>query len=430
MADTQHQMTSRDGQSSAIHLRFEYSQMRNEYLPLALHKDVHSAVTVTDINSYDGVSRKQESSTQISALPKMIRPAMGCQYPSSSFSSVACEYFTPDAHVIHGFEGMNTVRLIPDVTKPILIRSCKSTGDDPLVFEVSGLAESISVVACSRVRIVAAMVLKTVHVQASIEVELVLGGKGPQVMLSGVQGCAITLHKDTWKGEIKCLASSDVSVNAVESGKRDTLSLQNAAAVERVLLPDSMKTLVHDGRMTTQCHFTHFEVEQSFPPKMLDAESPQLSALPTPQYTDPAVSLGARALLSDSSKDLARFGVGLLLRKSEDGTFQVARVAEGGAAYKDGRIKAGDILTAINGIPTNSKRLRDIGEELTGPLGSEVWLSLLHSDQLQPDIKFETHIVLHRGPISPNIEEARMPPQPTVTKLSRSQRSKLKFYNF
>jgi C-terminal processing protease CtpA/Prc len=129
-------------------------------------------------------------------------------------------------------------------------------------------------------------------------------------------------------------------------------------------------------------------------------------------------------------KDLARFGVGLLLRKSEDGTFQVARVAEGGAAYKDGRIKAGDILTAINGIPTNSKRLRDIGEELTGPLGSELWLSLLHSDQLQPDIKFETHIVLHRGPISPNIEEARMPPQPTVAKLSRSQRSKLKHYNF
>ena len=72
----------------------------------------------------------------------------------------------------------------------------------------------------------------------------------------------MTLHKEKWKGNIECLASSSISVHAVEQGEANTFSLQEALSVERVLLPGTLQTVVDDGRMTTQCHFRHLDPDR------------------------------------------------------------------------------------------------------------------------------------------------------------------------
>jgi C-terminal processing protease CtpA/Prc len=401
-------MLSSTGESSAVHVRLHYTHMRNDPIPFA------RAPTPSNVRSpdaavarprpivHEAVSPKRAAISSVSALPNMLQPAQHSgQWHPDSKGYVPAHYKSYDAQVADGFEGMQTVRISPDVpAKPIFIRSCRSTGDFPLVFEVAGMAESITISSCSGVRIVAAMVLTGLHVVTSDDIEIVLGGQAPRVTLSGVQGCSITLHKDTWSGDIECLASSGVSVNAVEGGKQDTLSLQESTAMERILLPDSMRTLVQEGRMTTQCHFTHLETHDEEPPPLVDKVRPeaQRSNPPPPPLTQldhPSTQLGHQNEQSE------RFGVGLLLKKTEDGLLQVARVAEGGAAHKDGRVRAGDLLIAINGVETRGKRLRDVGEELSGSLGSEVWIGLQQIDPLAYDgRRIEKHIVLSRAPIS------------------------------
>ena len=392
-ADTQRQMLSSTGESSAVYVRLQYTHMQNDPMPYA------RAPTPSNVRSPDAAFARPRP---IVSLPNMLQPAQpsGQHHPDSK-GYVPAHYKSYDAQLAEGLEGMQTVRILPDVpAKPIFIRSCRSAGDFPLVFEVAGMAESITISSCSGVRIVAAMVLNGVHVVTSDNIEIVLGGQAPRVTLSGVQGCSITLHKDTWSGDVECLASSGVSVNAVEGGKQDTLSLQESTAMESILLPDSMKTLVHEGRMTTQCHFTHLETHDEEPSPLVDQVRPeaQRSNPPPPPLTQldhPSTQLGHQ------NEQPERFGVGLLLKKTEDGVLQVARVAEGGAAHKDGRVQAGDLLIAINGVETRGKKLRDVGEELSGSLGSEVWIGLQQIDPLAYDgRRIEKHIVLSRAPIS------------------------------
>ena len=388
-------MTSHSGQSSVVHLRLEYTQMRSEPDLTPLY-DLHSPVGeytrphLPPPTLFEGYTHRRAESPPVASLPQMIHQAKSSSVEANSNACVAAHYRTHDAHVVEGFEGMQTLRLVPDVpAKPIFIRSCKSTGDDPLVFEVAGLAESITITSCSRVRIVAAMVLNTVQIVTSEDVELVLGGEAPRLMLAGVQGCVITLHKATWNGNIECMACSGVSLNAVEAGEPDTLSLQESTAMERVLLPDSLQTVVQKGRMTTQCHFTHLNIPRSSPPPTHSSE---------PATSDQYYAAGVSG---EDSNNGEHFGVGLLLRKTEEGEMQVARVAEGGAAYLDGRTEVGDILIAINGISTCGKRLREIGEELSGPVGSEVYISLEQVVSLSSGTsRLQKHIVLPRRPIS------------------------------
>jgi len=399
---TQQQITSEAGQVSSVLVRFEYTHMQidREHPPMY---DAHSPLTGGQKGfshlpplTYDSVQARPIA--KVALLPTMIRPAQSSQ-------SIPANYRTQAFQALDKYEGEGTLRIVPDVpARPILIRSCRSTGDEPLVFEIAGLAESISISECSRVRVVSVQVLDYVHVATSNEIELVLGGEPPRMHLAGVEGCTIKVHKSTWKNEIECIACKAVSVNAVEEGEADTLNLQEAFAVERVLLPDSLQTLVQAGRMTTQCHFSHFDLNAAQPAMAADRKSPvaQRSAPPTAvpdadTYTQPpGTSTG-------QTGEGERFGVGLLLKKTEDGSLQVARVAEGGAAYKDARIQAGDLLIAINGIPSHGKRLRDVGEELSGPLGSEVWLSLQQDMPMRHGLpRPEKHLVLYRGPISLN----------------------------
>jgi len=412
VADTQRQMLSSTGESSAVHIRFHYTQMRDDstsYARAHLPSDVRSPdVTRPRPIVHEAVSPKRVAAPILSALPNMFQPAQ-CSRPlhADSSSYVPAQYKSYDAQVAEGFEGMQTLRIVPEVpAKPIFIRSCRSKGDFPLVFEIAGLAESITVSACSSVRIVAAMVINSVHVVTSDNIEIVLGGQAPRVTLSGVQCCSVTLHKDTWNGDIECLASSNVSVNAVEGGQPDTLSLQESTAMERILLPDSMRTLVQEGRMTTQCHFTHLDTRAEEPPPLVEHVRPAAQRTsPAPPITQLDHPVGPQ--LGQQSERSERFGVGLLLKKSEDGLLQVARVAEGGAADRDGRVRAGDILAAIDGIETRGKKLRDVGEELSGPRDSEVWIRLLQVDPLSYDgARLEKHIVLCRAPISTSTNDS------------------------
>ena len=405
-------MTSAAGQASAVHLRFEYTHMQTnrETSPQALY-DAYSPIGDSQKGFSSLPPLVYDRAPATAALPTLIRPA---QRQSQTNGAIAANYRTRDYQAFVGLEGAQTLRIVPDVpAKHIVIRACKSTGDEPLVFEIAGLAQSVSISECSRVRLVSVQVLEYVNVVASDEIELVMGGEPPRMHLAGVEGCTIKVHKDTWNNEIECVACSGVSVNAVEEGHADTLNLQQASAVERVLLPDSLQTLVQEGRMTTQCHFSHFDLQAAEPALAVDRQNkaPQRSAPPpAPLNTAPALPAAGPSTTQNAGEG-GRVGVGLLLKKTEDGALQVARVAEGGAAFKDGRIQAGDLLIAINGISSHGKRLREVGEELSGPPGSEVWLSLQQNIPPRPGFpRPEKHLVLYRSPISMNDQPSSFGP--------------------
>ena len=408
---TDQHMTSKSGQSSAVHLRIDYRHVRSDLRRSSAVDDLqspsHSPVYDADTPraSIDGTSatKNPPCSAPSARMPTLIRPAQMGVLQTSWIVDVPSHYSTYDADMVEGQHGAQTLRLVPHVpAKPIFIRSCSSTADDLITFEIVGVTDSISVTSCRRIRLVAAMVLNTVNVTTCEEVELVLGGEAPRIILSGVRDCVVTLHKEKWKGNIECLASSSISVHAVEQGEANTFSLQEALSVERVLLPGTLQTVVDEGRMTTQCHFRHLEPDRQedflgMPNCQGIADT--LCLLP-PSHANPSALSGNLAGKAGPSK-IGRYGVGLLLRKLENGQMQVANIADGGPAHKDGSVQVGDLLVAINGVSANGRRLREIGEDLLGDLGTEVEITLQqHNPNNAHDAQdLEKQVVLRRGPI-------------------------------
>jgi carboxyl-terminal processing protease len=72
-------------------------------------------------------------------------------------------------------------------------------------------------------------------------------------------------------------------------------------------------------------------------------------------------------------------GVGIQLDQSENGDIEVVTPIDGSPAFKAG-VLAGDKILKVNGEDLRNTRLEDVIKKITGPIGSEVKLTLQHPD--------------------------------------------------
>ena len=151
------QMTSFSGQNSAVLLRFDYQKVESDLalddqFPFAFHGSSLDGARAAPI--YDAILHTRPSARG-APMPVLIRPAQTVsRLKKESNVYVAAHYRTKSTHVVEGIQGPQTLRLVPDVpAKPIFIRSCNSSSSDEfLVFEIAGLADSISISSCNRIR--------------------------------------------------------------------------------------------------------------------------------------------------------------------------------------------------------------------------------------------------------------------------------------
>ena len=88
------------------------------------------------------------------------------------------------------------------------------------------------------------------------------------------------------------------------------------------------------------------------------------------------------------------FGVGIEI-SMENGLVTVVTPIEDTPAFKAG-LKPGDVIVSINGQPTQELSLQEVVSRIRGPKGSEVELSILHSDAKTPQTM---HIVRDAIPL-------------------------------
>ncbi len=88
------------------------------------------------------------------------------------------------------------------------------------------------------------------------------------------------------------------------------------------------------------------------------------------------------------------FGVGIEI-SMENGQVTVVAPIEDTPGFRSG-LQSGDIILAINGQPTQELSLQDVVSRIRGPKGSEVELSILHSDSKTPQT---IHIVRDAIPL-------------------------------
>jgi len=70
-------------------------------------------------------------------------------------------------------------------------------------------------------------------------------------------------------------------------------------------------------------------------------------------------------------------GVGIQLEEKEDGQIEVVSPIDGSPAFKAG-VMAGDIILKVNGESIDGLKLPDLVKKITGPLGTEVKLTVKH----------------------------------------------------
>ena len=78
-------------------------------------------------------------------------------------------------------------------------------------------------------------------------------------------------------------------------------------------------------------------------------------------------------------------GVGIQLNQLDDGRVEVVTPIDGSPAFKAG-VMAGDIIEKVNGDSLEGLRLPDIVKKITGPLGSEVKLTVRHVTGEEADL--------------------------------------------
>lgn len=339
-------------------------------------------------------------------------------------SPVPSVYETSDNHVIEGFDFDDTIYLPPRTSKkPVHIRCCTSKYSHGII-EIAGLTDTLFVEISSNVRIMVSAVLKNIVVVGCSNIELVIGGNPPKVVLLASKNCTLVACKDTWTAPWQSIGCTDISVHASHYSGLDSLepnSILQANMVEKVLLPDMLVASVHRGTMTTQCHFSQLPALQEYRPP--DAPASNSRAAPVPNGASapfmphhepqravaPPVARAPPPELGNSQRGLDLLssqrgqlcGVGLLLRRTEDG-LKVAEMAKGGPAERDGRIKVGDYIMAVDGISTIGKKLRDVGRELSGLEGSELTITLKRFTVFGTS---HLDVVLIRSPVATSLED-------------------------
>lgn len=104
-------------------------------------------------------------------------------------SPVPSVYETSDNHVIEGFDFDDTIYLPPRTSKkPVHIRCCTSKYSHGII-EIAGLTDTLFVEISSNVRIMVSAVLKNIVVVGCSNIELVIGGNPPKVVLVSSMTC-------------------------------------------------------------------------------------------------------------------------------------------------------------------------------------------------------------------------------------------------
>src|SRR5450432_3676205 len=79
-------------------------------------------------------------------------------------------------------------------------------------------------------------------------------------------------------------------------------------------------------------------------------------------------------------------GVGIQLNQLDNGAVEVVTPIDGSPAFKAG-VLAGDVILKVNGESIEGQRLPEIIKKITGPLGSDVRLSIRHTSGEEVEIK-------------------------------------------
>jgi carboxyl-terminal processing protease len=98
-------------------------------------------------------------------------------------------------------------------------------------------------------------------------------------------------------------------------------------------------------------------------------------------YVPPARQEDFENLLENSFR-----GVGIQLDQLDNGAVEVVTPIDGSPAFKAG-VLAGDVILKVNGESIEGIRLPDIIKKITGPVGSEVRLTVRHTDGSEADLK-------------------------------------------
>jgi carboxyl-terminal processing protease len=98
-------------------------------------------------------------------------------------------------------------------------------------------------------------------------------------------------------------------------------------------------------------------------------------------YVPPSRQEDFENLLENSFK-----GVGIQLDQLDNGAVEVVTPIDGSPAFKAG-VLAGDVILKVNGDSIEGIRLPDIIKKITGPVGSEVRLTVRHTDGSEAELK-------------------------------------------
>jgi carboxyl-terminal processing protease len=79
-------------------------------------------------------------------------------------------------------------------------------------------------------------------------------------------------------------------------------------------------------------------------------------------------------------------GVGIELQQHTNGEIEIVTPIEGSPAAMAG-VQAGDVLTGVDGKPIGKAKVDDLVKQITGPLGSEVSITVRHMDKSEQTYK-------------------------------------------
>lgn len=160
---------------------------------------------------------------------------------------------------------------------------------------------------------------------------------------------------------------------------------QSRSSPEEISYPelfDRVWTAVAENFIGQAPSVNWFAVREEYEPKVANAQSDEEAyshlAEMVALLDDPLTFLRTpeemRAILS--ADDPSRYsGVGMMLLEYPDGSIVVTAVFDGGPAKRAG-IRKGSRIVAVDGVPTVGKGVSEVVEEIKGPAGSNVALTI------------------------------------------------------
>lgn len=165
---------------------------------------------------------------------------------------------------------------------------------------------------------------------------------------------------------------------------------------ESVALPDMIRTKLHEGNMTTVCDYEPEDGELLPAIEVLrDVDlnggagghhlssrfrAETLASQRNGPLFQQIAGQGPNSIAKAPKGKYERVGVGMLLKRSENGNIVVEDLAETGPAGKDGRIRKGDAILSVDGMRTEGKTLDAICDIIAGRPSTIVSLAVLRDE--------------------------------------------------